>query len=201
MTAMTGGGRRRGGRVHPARVVAVAVLGVGVGLLGHGLGGGDVGGMPALVLPALLLGLAAGIVVSAVTWTAPRIAAALIAQQTVAHVLAWVGAGPTSTHPRLGGLVDPASTPGVHDHAALTPRMVVAHLVAAALFAVVLVPADRAITIALAWVRRIRLAEHRPAVPVVGAASLPRERHRPVPVLVHLCVMRGNAPPGALCLG
>jgi hypothetical protein len=185
--------------LRPARALLVAVSGAAVGVLGHAMGGGDIGAVLALLAPALLLGLAAGLVVSRLTWTAPRVALALLAQQALAHALGWVGSGTGSTHPRLAGLADGHAP--MHEHAALTPRMLAAHVLAAAAFAVALVPADRALSVLAAWVRRIvvRVRPHvvrRPAV-----APLPARNRIPVPQLLALCVMRGNAPPGAICSG
>jgi hypothetical protein len=98
-------GRRRSGRVlRPARALVVAVAGAAVGVLGHAAGGGDVGGVLALIAPALLLGIAAGLVVAMVTWTAPRVAAALLAQQALGHVLGWIAGRSGQVHPRLSAL-------------------------------------------------------------------------------------------------
>jgi hypothetical protein len=185
--------------VRPARALAVAVTGAAVGILGHAAGGGDVGGVLALIGPALLLGVAAGLVVSRVTWTAPRVAAALLAQQALAHLLAWIGSGPGAVHPRLSALS--GDHQAMHEHAALTPRMLAAHVLAAAAFAAALVPADRALSVLAAWVRRIVVAVRPHVVRRPPVAPLPARTRIPVPQLVELCVMRGNAPPGALCSG
>lgn len=198
---MSAGARRSGRVVRPAWAVVVAVAGTGVGLLGHLLGGGSVDGVVASLLPALLVGLAAGLVVSAVAWTTARVALALAAQQLLAHTVSWLGSRPSSVHPRLESLVAEAPHPG-HDHlVALSPRMVLAHALMAVVVAVALVPAERAVCLLLAWVRRLL-----PRVPVVVPAGSPRliASRAPLlaaPRLVHLCLMRGNAPPGVVRLG
>jgi hypothetical protein len=193
-------GRRRSGRVvRPARALVVAVAGAAVGVLGHAVGGGDVGGVLALIAPALLLGVAAGLVVSRLTWTAPRVAAALLAQQALAHVLGWIASGPGEAHPRLSALAGDHHP--MHEHAALTPRMIAAHVLAAAAFAAALVPADRALSVLAGWVRRVVVVLRPHVVRRPPVAPLPARSRIPVPQLVALCVMRGNAPPGALCSG
>ncbi len=197
---MSAGSRRSGRALRPARALLVSVAGIGVGLIGHGAGGGSLDDVLALVAPALLLGLAAGLVVSRLTWTAPRVAAALLAQQALAHGLAWVTSSPGSVHPRLGGLAD-SHAAMAHDHAALTPRMLAAHVVAAVAFAVALVPADRALSMLAAWVRRVVVVLRPSVVRRPTVAPLPSPARLPVPALLQLCVMRGNAPPGALCSG
>lgn len=199
MGRMSAGQRRSGRVVRPARALAVAVTGAAVGVLGHAAGGGDVGGVLTFLGPALLLGVAAGLVVSRVTWTAPRVAVALLAQQALAHTLAWIGSGPGVLHPRLSALGGDHAP--MHEHAALTPRMVAAHVLAAAVFAAALVPADRALNVLAAWVRRVVVVIRPDVVRRPPVAPLPARSRIPVPQLVALCVMRGNAPPGALCSG
>jgi hypothetical protein len=200
MGAMSTGSRRSGRALRPARAVLVAVAGVGVGLLGHAAGGGALDEVLVLVAPALLVGIAAGLVVSRLTWTVPRVAAALLAQQALAHSLSWITSPSASAHPRLGALAEPHAGM-LHDHAGLTPRMVAAHLVAAAAFAVALVPAERAVSLLGAWLRRIVVVLGPAVAARVPVAPLPSPGRLPVPQLVHLCLMRGNAPPGAVCSG
>ncbi|MFN8169252.1 MAG: hypothetical protein U0S36_10755 [Candidatus Nanopelagicales bacterium] len=198
---MSAGARRSGRVVRPAWAAVVAVAGTAVGLLGHALGGGSPDGVVAALLPALLVGLVAGLVVSTVAWTTPRVALALAAQQVLAHGLSWLGSRPTSVHPRLEGLVAADPHAG-HDHlAALTPRMVLAHALVAVVVGAALVPAERAARLLVSWLLRLVPAASAPVLPGVPRLIAVRAVRLPVPRLVHLCVMRGHAPPGVLRLG
>jgi hypothetical protein len=198
---MSASASRSGRVVRPAWAVVVAVAGTGVGLLGHALGGGSPDGVLAALGPALLVGLVAGLVVSTVAWTTTRVALALAAQQVLAHGFSWLGSRPGSVHPRLEHLVVADPHAG-HDHvAALTPRMVLAHVLVAVVVGAALVPAERAARLLVSWLRRLVPAVLAPVAPGPPHRIRVRAARLCVPRLIHLCVMRGHAPPGVLRLG
>jgi hypothetical protein len=79
--------------------------------------------------------------------------------------------------------------------------MLAAHVLAAAAFAAALVPADRALSVLAAWVRRVVVVLRAQLVRRPPVPRLPARTRVPVPQLMALCVMRGNAPPARLCAG
>jgi hypothetical protein len=187
----------------PARVVrigAVAAAGVVIAEMGHVAGGGSAGSSAVLV-PMVLAAVGVAAVLSRVSWTVPRVAAGLTAIQVIVHGALWLGAGSASTHPRLSGLARD-TLPTAHDHAmALTPSMVLAHLVAAVGTAVLLAAVDATWRLLAAFGRRLLRAATPPLAPPSLRSISPRGMgHLRVPELLHLTAIRGNAPP-VPCLG
>ena len=166
-----------------------------IAVLGHASGGG---GWPpgAVVGPVLAAGALAGLALSRVAWTVPRIVAGLAAVQATVHTTLWIGSSSSTVDPRLASLLTSRVEPHAHPAVVLTPHMLAGHVVAIALTAVVLVSAERA-ALLLAHLAR-RLAPRWTAVDVPH--RLPRgvraaERAAVVPRLLHLVTVRGHAPP------
>jgi hypothetical protein len=152
----------------PARALrggVVAVVGLTLAVAGHAQGGGTVRPTPLAVLVALLV-VAACVLVSSTRWTTARLVVALLGTQATVHAVLWFETGAREVDSRLAGLADAA--PG-HDHlgagASSTSAMLVSHVVAAVLAALLLAALEGALWIVVALARRI--------LHPVGAAPVP----------------------------
>jgi hypothetical protein len=184
------------------RAASAALAAVLVATLGHALGGG---GLPTAASAPVVLVVSAltAVGITRIRWTVPRVGAALMGTQAVVHATLWITTAPTSAHPRLAAhLPEQAATVHTHTHAAaLSPRMLAAHLVAAAVTAAALVAADSLLALVRAFAARVSFLRVLPdLVPAPPRALAPRPV-TVVPALVHLVTMRGNAPPAYAGLG
>ncbi len=178
-----------------ARGAVVAVVGLLLAVAGHAAAGGSAS-PGSLGIPVGLLVVAACIVASSRSWTAPRLVGALAGVQVVVHGSLLLSTPSAHVDPHLAGLATVASGHG-HDHAAaVTPGMMVAHAVATALAALVLARVDVAMTVLWHLARRLLLpaltaAVRLPWLVIVPAGSL----LRPVrPVLVATAASRRGPP-------
>jgi hypothetical protein len=193
--------RQRAGIGRAAWAALAAVL---VATLGHALGGG---GLPTVASAPVVLIVSAltAIGITRIRWTVPRVGGALLGTQAVVHATLWITTAPTSAHPRLAAyLPEQAASAHAQGHthaAALSPRMLAAHLIAAAVTAAALVAADSLVALVRAFAARVSLLRVLPdLVPATPRVVAPR-RVAVVPQLVHLVTMRGNAPPAYAGLG
>lgn len=186
------------------RAAWAALAAVLVATLGHALGGG---GLPAAASTpvVLVVSVLTALGITRIRWTVPRVGAALLATQAVVHAALWITTPATSAHPRLAAYLPEQMTTGHaqgHTHAAaLSPRMIAAHVLAAAVTAAALVAADSLVALVRAFAARVSLLRVLPdLVPATPRVLAPRPV-AVVPQLVHLVTMRGNAPPAYAGLG
>ncbi len=181
-----------------ARGSVVASVGLLVAVAGHGAVSGEAEPGP-LGLPVALLVLAGCVVASARTWTVARLIGALIGIQAVAHVTMLLAAPGSHVDPRLAGL---ASSGAAHDHghaAALTPGMLLAHLLAVAVSAVVLARVDSAVAVLWHLARRLLLPVVADGLALPRVVRVPVDEHlRPVRATVRATASSRRGPPAPL---
>jgi len=164
-----------------ARGSAVALVGLLMALVAHALAGGEVApGAPTLL--ASLVVVAGCVLAAGRAWTVGRVVVALAAVQLVVHGTQWVAGAAGPVDPRLARLATDAPA---HRHAAdlgLTPTMLVAHLAALSLAAVLLARVDDAVLRLVHLARTVLGLTPVPAVlpsPAQPARLLPRRPARP----------------------
>lgn len=181
-----------------ARGAAVAAVGLLVAAAGHGAAGGSTA-PGALGVPVALLVVAACVVASARSWTPLRLVVALSGVQVVVHGALLLGTPSAQADPRLAGVAS-ASAAHAHDHAtSLAPGMVLAHLAAVVLAAVVLARVDVAVTVLWHLARRLLLPSAVAALRLPGPVVVPVEALlRPARSVAHGCVATLRGPPAPL---
>lgn len=183
-----------------ARGVVVAAVGLLLAVAGHVVGGGDTA-PGALGIPVAGLVVAACILASSRSWTPARLLTALAGVQVLVHGSLLLGAPSGTVDPRLASVA--ATHAGhAHDHAAaLTPGMLVAHVVAVVLAALVLARVDVAVVVLWHLARRLLLPALPTALPLPGAPTAPvdsllRPAHA---VLLAAAASRRGPPLGLRC--
>lgn len=174
-----------------ARAGVFALVGVVVSGLGHAAGMGSVPEGASLAL-AVLVSLGIGAALARHTWAPVRLVVALAAVQVVVHGAAWIASGPSAgIDPRLSG-VTTAHTG--HAHAPMSARMLLAHVAAVAVAALLLAAVERGLVLAVSAARRllglVRITL--PSIPPLplAAVAVPVASSSP-----HVLVSRSNAPP------
>jgi hypothetical protein len=190
----TGPTRSRALRAAVFALVAVVVAG-----LGHAGGHGAVPGGASLA-GAVVVALVIGAAVSGTRWSRLRLLGALAAVQVVVHGAAWISGGSGApVDPRLAAAAGDALPEhlahAAHTaHAPFTVRMLLAHLVAVVLAAVLLAATEHAAAFVVATARRLAPPAKvvLPALPPVPLRDVVVAWPMPAP---HLVVVRGHAPP------
>jgi hypothetical protein len=141
----------------PARVLrglVVAAVGMSVAAAGHAYAGGAAAVTPSVVLVALLVS-AGCVVLSDRRWTVARLLTALVVMQVAVHAALWFEGSARTADVRLSAVAAP--THSAHEHAAgaTTLTMVLAHLVAVVVAALLLAGADLALAALVALARRL----------------------------------------------
>jgi len=159
----------------PLRAARGAVVGAvagGLALAGHAAGGGAAGPESYAVV---VLVVAAAVGASRSRWTPARLVVMLLGAQAAVHAAAWL----VSPSGSLPGLPAAPVAPGhVHDHAAPDVRMLLAHLAAACLAALLLAAIEGAVLSLWAAARTRGAAEQsglpaaRRPLPAAGARVL-----------------------------
>lgn len=165
----------------------VAAVGLGVAAAGHAYAGGGITVGPVGVLAGLLV-TAAAVLVSRTQWTTSRLLVALLGMQVVAHGALWLEGGGHAAHARLAALADAAPA---HAHAgagdATDLRMLLAHVAAVAVAAVLLAGLDAAVVLLAALARRLR-----PVVLAAAPTLPPRRAGRAAPGLAAWALERST---------
>ena len=174
-----------------ARAGAFALVGVVVAGLGHAAGMGSVPQGASLAL-AVLVSLGIGAALARHGWSVARLLMGLAAGRVVVHGAAWIASGPSAgVDPRLAGLTP---SHAAHAHAPLSGRMLLAHVAAVAVAALLLAAAERGLALASSAARRllglVRVTVA--ALPPLPLAAVPTPVRASAP---HLVVSRSNAPP------
>jgi hypothetical protein len=174
----------------PARALrgaVVASVGLGVAVAGHVHAGGTLTVGPLGVLVALVV-VGACVLVSRTQWGVARLLAALAGMQVAVHACLWFESGSHEADTRLAGLLDATGT-HAHAHAggALSARMLLAHLVAVVVAAVLLAGLDAAVVVIGALARRLR-----PVVVVPVPATAPARATRATPSLPAWALARSS---------
>lgn len=176
---------------HRPRVVAFSLVSVLLASSAHVLGHGHLLDLASLVV-AVAIAASVGLVLAR-RWTRGRVLVSLVAVQAVVHVLGALGADPRlTTAAQAHG--HGAGQPAVATGGAGAGTMLLWHVIAVPVAALVLVAVERSASVVAALARG--WARIRPiVVPALPPALAPDPRPRVPADRPHLLVSRSNAPP------